>query len=108
MNKELKRQVWDFLKNQGFELGAHNLNFKTMHSIGLPQRTFVPIKPDYAPVDGGAVILVMFDCLEMWTITIPYADNVWTLHSRVQYAHKEEMVGKLKDFISEPTGPWGS
>ena len=109
MNKIIYKKMKDYLVECGFEIGVYSelgITNRAPHSIGLPSRTYVKVKPDYSPVDGLCTVLVMADQVCMMTLKTPYNYNEWQVYRSKEYAHAEEMCDILMDYQTEAVGPW--
>jgi hypothetical protein len=106
MKEEIRKQMKEFLEENGFKFGAYDILYK-VHSIGLPKRTYVMVKPEYSTVDGTSTIVVTAYYIAKYNLKIPYEHNEWKIEEAINYDSKAKLIELLDEWTKEPKGVWG-
>jgi hypothetical protein len=107
MDRDLYGKMKEVILKNNFKLGLNGGSMDSFpHHIGMPDRTYVAVEPEYSPIDGLCTVLVNPERVEMWVLKSPYNYNEWGIYKSKEYAHKKEMLSILKDYTKEPRGPW--
>jgi len=107
MDRVLYKKMKETIESNGFKIGLNGGTTDSFpHKIGLPNRTYVAVQPEYSPIDGLCTVLVNPERVEMWVLRSPYTYNEWGPYKSKEYAHKREMISILKEYVTEPKGPW--
>jgi hypothetical protein len=105
MDKIMFKKIGNFLHEEGFKFGMFDMT-QIVHRIGLPNKTYVMVKPEYSLVDGSMVVLVSADRITRYTLIKPYMHHEWRHNKTMPYSNKSELVRDLTKMIREPKGPW--
>jgi hypothetical protein len=105
MDKVMVGKIKKFLAEREFKFGMFDMT-QTVHKIGLPNKTYILVKPEYSLVDGSMTILVSADCMARYTLLKPYMHHEWRLNKTIPYSNKSELVRDLSKMAKEPKGPW--
>lgn len=102
--KEFYEGVHALLETNGIGEGRYSV---CSHDSGLPNESFVEVRPEYSPVDGDCVILVTPTAVKMYGCAVPFNVHRWKLLRGVrEYKTHDALIVMLKDWLKEPRGCW--
>ena len=109
MDTEIREKIKKIVKNEmGFQLGIYG---ECQHTIGLPNETYVMVRPNYSPIDGACVVLVTPTKCKKYTCKYPSAYNEWNLYEADlyegdNYRDLHELKEALNILVNEDPGFW--
>lgn len=76
------------------------------HNCGLPNQTWVSVRPNYSPIDGAHVVLVTTEHVASYVNNYPSNFSDWRLRTRQGYSTPAEMVKAVQQMVKQPQGCW--